>query len=62
MTNKNQNTKYPLRLIIDWFRDDTTGKMKERLECGHIINRKQDIDGDTIALRRRCFKCPRRDS
>jgi hypothetical protein len=51
--------KAPLRLVVDWFNDPETGAQKERLECGHVITRKQDIYGYTNAVRRRCRHCAR---
>lgn len=47
----------PLRKVVDWFNDPETGAEKERLECGHVLNRKQDIYGPTNADRRRCRFC-----
>ena len=32
----------------------------ERLECGHLVLPKQDIYGETNAVRRRCRFCGRR--
>ena len=46
----------PLRRVVDEFNDDN-GVHRERLECGHVINRKQDIYGHTNAYRRRCRHC-----
>lgn len=36
---------------------ETPQVRKERLECGHLINIKQDIYGETNAYRRRCRDC-----
>lgn len=47
----------PLRKVIESFNDKETGAMKERLECGHVQNVKQDIYGYTYANKRRCRKC-----
>lgn len=45
----------PLRKVIESFWSE--GRMRERLECGHVIGRKEDRMGPTNAVRRRCFKC-----
>lgn len=47
----------PLRQIVETFNDPETGGQRERLECGHVIHRKQDAFGYTTATRRRCPKC-----
>ncbi len=46
----------PLRRIIDEFVNEH-GVECERLECGHVVHRKQDIYGPTNAYRRRCRHC-----
>ena len=46
----------PLRAVIAEFTEDN-GIQRERLECGHVINRKQDVFGHTNAYRRRCRYC-----
>lgn len=48
----------PLRKVVRCFTTEA-GVERERLECGHVINRKQDIYGPTNAYRRRCRKCAR---
>lgn len=51
--------KAPLRRIIERFTDEATAVECERLECGHVLLRKQDAFGHTTAERRRCHKCRR---
>lgn len=46
----------PLRKVVAEFHDEN-GVQRERLECGHVINRKQDAVGYTNATRRRCRYC-----
>lgn len=47
----------PLRKIVGEFTDEKTGARREKLECGHVVNQKQDIYGPTNAYRRRCRHC-----
>lgn len=51
-------SEWPLRKIVEEFTGDQ-GNPKERLECGHVINKKSDMAGHTNAYRRRCYKCSR---
>lgn len=46
----------PLRKIVARFINEH-GAECERLECGHVIHRKEDHYGPTNAARRRCQKC-----
>lgn len=45
-----RNSKGSLRKVM-------SGATNERLSCGHVIPRKQDIYGPTNAHKRRCWKC-----
>jgi len=56
---KKLSKKRPLRLVVDAYQNEY-GAQVERLECGHVIARKQDIYGYTNAHRRRCRKCEAR--
>lgn len=47
----------PLRKIVATLRDEKTGRIIERLECGHEQKQKTDIYGPTNAYPRRCAKC-----
>lgn len=46
----------PLRKVVEEFQTPE-GFERERLECGHVVNRKQDHYGPTNAYRRRCRFC-----
>lgn len=46
----------PLRRIVGE-RVDDNGVMRERLECGHEVPRREDVIGATNAARRRCRHC-----
>ena len=48
----------PLRRVVDTFNDEN-GVQVERLECGHVVHRRQDAYGHTNAARRRCRHCRR---
>jgi hypothetical protein len=52
-----RRNRHPLRLVVDSFADPATSALKERLECGHVQGVRQDIFGDTNAVRRRCRQC-----
>jgi hypothetical protein len=52
-----EKVKRPLRKVIETFTDPVYGILRERLECGHVINTKSDCFGHYYAARRRCFKC-----
>lgn len=58
--------KYPLRKIVGYTEElickssldgSNISIVREKLECGHLANIKQDIYGETNAYRRRCKKC-----
>lgn len=59
-----QHNKGPLRKVVDRYmidpitkeRTSTSGVLIEVLECGHIVRTRQDIYGETYAVRRRCKK------
>ncbi len=51
--------KAPLRKIVG-YETNTLGLSYEILECGHRKRPRQDIYGETNAIRRRCKKCVRR--
>jgi hypothetical protein len=58
-TDTSKKSLWPLRRVTHAVIDERTGALKEKLECGHIIGRKQDIFGYTNAARRRCRYCAR---
>jgi hypothetical protein len=54
----NRSARAPLRVVVERFFDPHSGE-RERLACGHVIHRKEDIYGPTNAYRRRCLQCLR---
>lgn len=52
-----ENRMYPLRKVVaEWWEAGGLLK-KERLECGHVMEARQDFSGYTNAARRRCLYC-----
>ena len=51
---KSGNNAHPLRKIIGY------DGLFEVLECGHLILPRRDFVGETFAIKRRCWKCPKR--
>lgn len=54
---KRKVNRHPLRRVVGERYDQRTGRIIETLECGHEVPRKQDIIGETNAVRRRCRRC-----
>jgi hypothetical protein len=62
-----RESKGPLRAIIGYVEvpiveGSRWTVIRERLECGHVVNIRQDIIGPTNAHRRRCRRCRDGDS
>lgn len=49
----------PLRRVVRTVADPESGFPREELECGHLIVPPRDFIGETIAARRRCWRCAR---
>ncbi len=51
-----KSNDWPLRRVVEEFRTKT-GEWKERLECGHIIDKQSKYFSYYKAERRRCRSC-----
>lgn len=67
MTRKSSKDylRYPLRAVVAEVMEQIAPGVevkREKLECGHVVRIRHDHIGDTNAYRRRCKKCPPKDS